>query len=159
MSVVPPLPPPPLTTPRSRGSRTKRVVIGGVIAIVVAIVAWIVGKGMYHNYRISSAAVERFHHELDQADYDAIWEDGTDALRASGTRVIKVFEMVHQKMGNSGKTNSVGFRVNWQSGGVYVSHTFDTAFSNGQGQESFVWVVEQDQARLQSYHIESPLLR
>ena len=164
MSAFPPPPPPqppPFTVPRPKRSRKRVIVIGALIAVVGAIVLWSAGKGMYHNYRLSSAAVEKFHHELDLGDYDAIWEDSTDAFRGSGTRAdtIKLFEMIHQKMGSSGKANSTGFHVNWQPGRANVSHVFDTAFSNGHAQEAFIWIVEQDKPRLQSYRIDSPLLR
>ncbi len=135
--------------------------IAALAVTVGALIVWIAGRGMYRNYGISSAAVEQFHQELDRGDYDAIWENATDGFRASGTHAdeIKVFETVHQTMGVSGKTSSLGFHVNWQSNRVYVSHVFDTAFANGHGQESLVWVVEQGKPRLQTYHIESPLLK
>jgi hypothetical protein len=163
MNAPPPPPhpqPPPLTVSRPKRSRKRAIVIGGLIAVVGAIVLWSAAKGMYHNYRLSSAAVEKFHHELDQGDYDAIWEDSTDAFRAAGTRAdtVKLFETVHQKMGASGKASSAGFHVNWQPGRANVNHVFDTAFSNGRAQEAFIWIVEQDHPRLQSYRIDSPLL-
>lgn|GEM_PF-3314896 len=149
--------PPSFSSPRQERSRTKRLVVGATLGLLAAIVLWNCGKGTYHNYRLSSAAVDQFHRQLNQADYEAIYGDATDAFRATGTRAdaLKVFEVVHQKMGDSGKMSARGFHISWQNGRTTVDQVFETQFTLGRGQESFVWIIEQDQAHLQAYHINS----
>ena|SRR5579872_6987141 len=161
MSTLPPTQVPPAPFPRRQGSKTRRVVVGGLLAILAAIVLWSCGKGSYHSYRLSNAAVEQFHRRLNQSDFETIYGDATDEFRRAGSREneLKFFEMVHQKMGSSGKKSFKGFHVNWQNGRLTVNDVFDTQFTQGQAQEGFIWVIDQDQARLQTYRIDSPNLR
>jgi len=160
MSARPPAPPL-LVPPRPKRSKTRAVLVVVAIVIVGAILLAFAGKGMYHNYRLSMAAVEKFHRQLRQGDSDAIWEDSTDAFRGKVSRadMNKLIATVRDKMGVPGSTKSTGFHANWQAGSVNVKHVLDTDFSNGRAQETFVWVVVQGEPRLYSYYIDSPRLR
>jgi hypothetical protein len=155
----PPLPAIP-STPKKR-SRTRLIVLLSLSAAVAAVILWSLGKGTYHDYRLASAAVEHFHQQLNAVDYDGIYEDASDELRRSASRedIVKLLEKVHQKMGNSGKTSPAGFHVNWKNGLTTVDQVFETEFAMGRGQESFVWIIRQDQLRLFGYHVDSPLLQ
>jgi hypothetical protein len=130
-------------------------------AAVAAVILWSLGKGAYHDYRLASAAVEHFHQQLNAADYDGIYEGASDELRRSATRddVFKLLEKVHQRMGNAGKRSPAGFHVTWKTGRTTIDQVFETEFAMGRGQESFVWIIGQDQLRLYNYHIDSPLLQ
>ena len=158
----PPVPPiaPKFSYPRKR-SKTRAIVVGSVLMVIGVLVLWSCGKGAYHNYFLARSAVEQFHRELDQGDYDSIYENATDAFRAAGTHgdQVKFLEMVHQKMGNSGKMSPQGFHVNWNNNQVVVDQVYSTKFALGEAQESFVWVIEKDRPRLHSYRIDSPNLR
>jgi hypothetical protein len=159
------LPPPqvsPFTVPpRRQRSMTRRIVLAGIVVAVAAILLWSCGKGAYHNYRLSAAAVERFHQQLDQGDFETIYGEATDEFRRAGSREeqIKFLAMVHEKMGNSGKMSAKGFHINWQNGRLSVNQVYDTQFALGQAQEGFIWIIEQDQPRLQTYRINSSNLR
>jgi hypothetical protein len=152
---------PPFAVPRKKRSKTREIAVIGLVVVGAAILLWNVGKVTYHNYRLSTRAVDLLHRRLNQADYETICGEATDEFRSAGKREdqIKFLEMVHQKMGNSGKKSPKGFHVNWQNGQVTVNEVFDTQFALGQAEESFIWVIDQDQPRLQSYHIDSPNLR
>lgn len=158
-----PLPPsgPNFLLPPRRRSRRKRIATAVVVSALLLIVLWSCGKGTYHNYRLARAAVETFHQQLDQGDYDAIYEETTDEFRRTGKRgdTVKFFEMVHQKMGNSGKMSVRGFHIKLQNGTVFVDEVYGTHFAQGEAQESFIWIVRQEQPRLHAYHIDSPNLR
>jgi hypothetical protein len=142
-------------------SKARRWVIGSITVVVVAPLLWTCGRGAYHNYKITSAAVSRFHQQLDAGDVESIYGEATDEFRRWGSResALKFLETVHQKMGNSGGTSRTGFHVNWQNNIVSVNETFDTKFALGQAQETFVWIVDHDQAHLQRYQIDSANLR
>jgi|SRR5258707_8261338 hypothetical protein len=161
MGTLPSTQVPSFTLPRQERSKTKRIVLSGLLAVVAGILLWSCGKGTYHNYRLANAAVDQLHQRLNQADYETIYGEATEEFRRAGSRTdeIKFLEMVHQKMGNSGKMSFKGFHVNWQNGRVTVNQVFDTQFTLGQAQEGFIWVIEQDQPRLQSYRIDSSNLR
>ncbi len=132
-----------------------------LLAVGLAIVVWALGRRTYRNYGITSAAADRFHQELNNSDYDAIYEEASDEFRRSGNRpdIVKFLQMVHEKMGDSGNKKAAGFHVSWTNGRTTVDQVFNTEFALGQGQESFIWIVRQDQARLYSYRINSPNLR
>ncbi len=157
MATVPSPPVPPFNLPREKRSKTRRIILAALVVLGAAILLWNCGKGAYHNYRLSAAAVDRLHQRLDQADYETIYADATDEFRRAGSREdeIKFLEMIHQRMGHSGKMSPKGFHINWQNGRVTVNEVFDTQFTLGHAQEGFIWVIEQDQPRLQSYHIDS----
>lgn len=155
-------PVPPSAIPPARNQTFKRlIVLLCLLAFGLATVLWAVGKRTYRNYGIASAAVDHFHQQMNNSDYDAIYEEASDEFRRSGNRpeLVKFLQMVHEKMGNSGDRKAAGFHLNWSNGRGTVNQVFNTEFALGQGEESFVWVVQQDQAKLYSYRIDSANLR
>jgi|SRR5580698_6530375 hypothetical protein len=161
MGVLPSQQLPSLRVPRPKRSKTRRIVLGGLLVVVAAIMLWSCGKSAYHNYRLSAAAVDRFHEQLNQADYETIYGEATDEFRNAGTREdeLKFLETVHEKMGNSGKMSARGFHMNWQGGRLSVNQVYETQFALGKAQEGFVWIIEDERPRLQTYHIDSANLR
>jgi hypothetical protein len=136
------------------------------VLIVLSILAVLVillnlAKATYQSYSWAKAAVERFHGQLDQENYQAIYEEASAAFRRSGKREdeIKFLQMVHQKMGRFSKMSQAGFHVNWRNGYVYVDQVFQSTFANGEAQESFIWVIGGNRIWLYGYRINSPNLR
>jgi len=155
-------PVPPSAIPPAKNQTLKRlIVLLCLLAFGLAVVLWALGRRTYRNYGIASAAVDHFHQELNNSDYDAIYEEASDEFRRSGNRsdIVKFLQMVHEKMGTSGNRKVAGFHVNWSNGRVTVNQVFNSEFALGQGQESFVWIVKQSQAKLYSYRIDSANLR
>ena len=155
-----PLPAPTPDLPR-KGRRTRLIVLFCLSALALLVILLNLGKGTYQSYRMASAAAEHFHHQLDAADYDAIYGEGSLEFRRSGKRedLERFLGLVHQKMGSTGKTSTAGFHVNWTNGRMWIDQVFDTQVTLGQGRESFIWVMERDHLRLYGYHIDSPNLR
>jgi len=141
-------------------SRTIWIVLGVAFVALALPLSWSCGKAVYHNYRLATAAVDHFHRQLDRGDYDAIYGEATDEFRRAGSREdsVKFFEMVHEKMGNSGTLSAKGFHINMNNGRLFVNQVYSTQFSQGEAQEAFVWRVDGEQPRLLSYHIDSPNL-
>lgn len=152
-------PPPVVSRPEQR-KRTRLVVLICLAGMALVVVLLNLGKGTYQSYRLASSAVERFHRQLDSDDYNGIYTEASGAFRKWGTHddCLKFLRMVHQKMGNSGKTSFAGFHVNWTNGSMWIDQVLNTRFALGQGQEHFVWVVDQNQLRLYKYQIDSPNL-
>lgn len=132
-----------------------------VCGLIGGAIVWKIGKRTYHYYDIASGAVEQFHHQMNLGDYDQIYDEATEEFRRSDSRenMTRFFEKISIKMGSVGEPHSAGFHVNWRNGVVWVDQTFNTQFLNGQAQEYFVWKIQQDQARLYNYRINSPNLR
>jgi hypothetical protein len=160
---IPPAPPQMLrpTPVRSRGVKAGWTLVAILFVVFAVIALWSCGKGSYHNYCLSSAAAEHFHQQLDRGDFESIHEDASDEFRRAGSHAdaIKFLETVHVKMGNSGKMSIKGFHMHWSNRRIFVDQVYDTQFTLGQGRESFIWMIEQDEPRLYSYRIDSPNLR
>ncbi len=147
---------PPAPAPR-RGSKKRLIVLlcGG--AAVLVLLLFSLGGRTYRNYRLAAAAAEHFHEQLNRTEYNSIYEEASEDFRRSGTREDfgKVLETVHQKMGVAGKMRPLGFHLHWQSGRTLADADFNTKFTQGQAQETFVWIMQQNQLQLYSYHIDS----
>jgi hypothetical protein len=151
-----PFPPPPsFSSSSAPRSKTKWIVLGSLLVVILLILLWSCGKGVYHDYRASAAAVERFHHRLDGGDFESIYSDASDSFRSSGKKTdqIKFLQTTHEKMGNSGKTSALGFHVNWRNSQRFVNQVYDTQFAQGSAREDFDWVLENGTPRLYGYHI------
>ena len=98
---------------------------------------------------------------FNNGEYEEIYSETTDEFRRAASRAdeIKVFETVHSKMGNPGKMSIKGFHISASTRGTFVNEVYDTQFSLGQGQEGFIWRIDQDTARLVTYHVDSPNFR
>lgn len=151
---------PPASVPR-KSRRIRLIVLISLSALAVLVVLLNIGKGAYQSYELASDAAQHFHGQLDSADYDGIYRDASDESRRSSRRddSRRFFETVHQKMGNSGKSSTVGLHVSWSGRRWWISQILDTQFALGRGRESFVWVMERDHLRLYGYHIDSQNLR
>ena len=105
--------------------------------------------------------MDRFHRLLNAGQYDEICAEASADFRSSATQVelLKFFEMIHEKIGDSGKLSFARFHVNLKNGRVWVDEVLNTQFELGQGTESFVWVRDGDQPRLHHYRIHSPNLQ
>ena len=161
MSTWLPPPPPAVNSSAARARRRQLILAGVAIVVVASAVVWSCGRGAYRNYRLTSAAVDHFHDQLNREDYDGIYEEASDEFRRFGTRAddTKFLASVHQKMGSSGTKSPRGFHVNWRNGRTWVDQVYETQFSLGTGQESFIWIIDQDHARLYGYHVDSTNLK
>jgi len=144
-----------------KGPSRSWIVIGVLSSFLALAVLWSCGRGVYRNYRIGRAAANQFHQRLDRADYDAIYGGTTDGFRTAGSRSdqIRFLETVHKKMGNSGAMTPTGFHVNWQNGHTIINEVFNTQFAQGQAQEGFIWIIDDSNRHLQTYHIDAPQFR
>jgi hypothetical protein len=131
------------------------------IGLIALAVLWSCGRSAYRNYRIAGEAVDHFHDQLNRQDYDGIYAEASDEFRTFGTRTqdSQFFASVHEKLGVSGDKAPRGFHVNWRNGRTWIDEVYQTQFSMGSGQESFIWIVDQGRARLYGYHINSPNLK
>ena len=131
-----------------------------LMGFIGATLLWKAGRSTYHNYQIASDAVDRFHQQLNAGDYDQIFEEATDEFRRAGSRndLNKFFDNIRQKMGPAGKRSAAGFHVNWQNGRLWVDQVFNTQFEKGQGQEYFLWEIQQGHPHLYHYRVDSPNL-
>jgi hypothetical protein len=108
----------------------------------------------------ASAAAKHFHDQLNGEQYEDILSQADRAFRAaqSHDQMVKFLSAIHRKLGNAGEAKLTGYRVNYSTGGVFTTASFTTSYANGPADETFVWVKDEDQERLYSYHINSMAL-
>jgi len=154
-------PPPPPTVKRASWFGIKTIIVVALLGLVGIALVWRAGRSTYHNYQLASSAVDQFHMQLNAGDYNTIYDEATDDFRRSGSRedITRFFTSIHEQMGSAGNKNAAGFHVNWRNGRVWVDQVFNTRFEKGQGQESFVWEIQQERPLLYHYRLDSPNFR
>ena len=133
--------------------RTKWILLGGGVAVLLLV--WMFGRSAFASYRLASAAVERFHAQLNRNDYETIYADAAAEFRSAGSRAdgIKFFETLHGRLGDVRKSHIAGFHVYASTNkGTFVDVVYETEFSQGTAQESFIWRVRDGKTFLYRYH-------
>ena len=112
------------------------------------------GKG------IAEAAVVKFHNQFNAGQYHEIYEQADQALKksASEDEFVALLEAVHRKLGTVKEAHSVGWGVNATPTGTMATLSYDIDFSEGKGNEQFVFHISGDKAALYHYNVNSPLL-
>lgn len=112
------------------------------------------GKG------IAEAAVVKFHDQFNAAQYHEIYEQADQAFKksASEDEFVALLEAVHRKLGTVKQAHSSGWGINTTMAGTMATLTYDIEFSDGKGNEQFVFHISGDKAALYHYNVNSPLL-
>ena len=112
------------------------------------------GKG------IAEAAVVKFHDQFNAGQYHEIYEQADDAFKksASEDEFVALLEAVRRKLGTVKQAHSAGWGVNATPTGTMATLGYDVDFSEGKGNEQFVFYISGDKATLYRYNINSPLL-
>ena len=112
------------------------------------------GKG------IAEAAVVKFHDQFNAGQYHEIYEQADDAFKksASEDEFVALLEAVHRKLGTVKQAHSSGWGVNATPTGTMATLSYDIDFSEGKGNEQFVFHISGDKAALYRYNVNSPLL-
>ena len=101
--------------------------------------------------------MDLFHRQLDKADYDAIWRDTSQDMRATGSkqRFVEMLTAIHTKLGKVKKSEQTGWRTNIDTSGSFAELTMQTTFEKGTGAEHFVFRNTDAGQKLAGYHINS----
>src|SRR3954471_18556531 len=88
----------------------------------------------------AGAEVARFHDQLDNADYETIWRTSGPQIQ-SGSKVdfVKFLTAVHTGLGHARESKSIGWNVNTDTSGSYVTVTEQTTFEKGSARETFTF--------------------
>ena len=102
-------------------------------------------------------AVDVFHLRLDSEHYSEIYAQADEDFKKASSQeeLEKLVRAVHQKLGKVLAANQVGYLVNVNSNGTYVTLTYDTAFVEGKAMEQFVWRLRDHRAALYNYTVNS----
>jgi hypothetical protein len=102
-------------------------------------------------------AVARFHELFAASRFAEIYVDTTENFRQAATEAefVEFMSAVRRKLGNVRACERTGVEVNWDGDGTSIWLSYHTAYELGDATEQFVWVMEGEAARLESYQIDS----
>jgi serine protease inhibitor ecotin len=112
------------------------------------------GKG------IAEAAVVKFHNQYNAEQFHEIYNqaDGGFKKEVNEAEFISLLEAVRRKLGTMKQANPAGWGINATTMGTMATLSYEIEFSEGKGQEQFVFHVSGDKALLYHYNVNSPLL-
>ena len=126
----------------------------GLAALLIAVLAC---SAVKDGKPAADSAIVEFHSRLNEEKYKEIFDASHQELKkvASEEEMTKLFSTVHTKLGRViDSTNQT-----WKAGTFNLTTTVQmiqsTEFEHGKGVETFVFVIEDKKAVLQSYYINS----
>lgn len=110
--------------------------------------------------KAAEQAVARFHQMLDAGQFEAMYAASADDLRKSAAQrdFIALLEAVHRKLGNTGAATEQKWNINYHTSGTFVTLAYSTRYAAGEAAEQFVYRMQDGQALLVGYHINSNAL-
>ena len=121
---------------------------------------WQCGSALWSGRKLSDAAVQRFHQQLNAAEYQAICNDADEGFRSGQNQedIIKLLTAVHKKLGAAGKDSLINLEVKATTNGTFTTAFYDTKFANGDATETFTWIKSGGGLKLYGYNIQSMAL-
>ncbi len=107
--------------------------------LFVALGTVLAGCGAQKDIGAASEAVARFHAQLDNQDYAAIYSQADQRFRDASPQsdLLALLNAVHTELGKVTDASRQGFFVNYNTSGTQVRLTYSTKFAGGDAQEEF----------------------
>jgi len=101
--------------------------------------------------------VARFHQLFAASRFAEIYVDTTEGFREAATEAefVEFMSAVRRKLGTVRACERRGLEVNFDGDATSIWLSYETAYELGNATEQFVWVMEGEKARLDSYQINS----
>lgn len=108
----------------------------------------------------SDAAMAVFHSRMDANSCSQIYADASEGFRnaTSASDWDAICSNIPRKMGAYLRSSRQFVNVSATTSGRFVTVTYASEFSEGKGEEKFVWKLEGTQVRLHGYNLNSPRL-
>jgi Protein of unknown function (DUF4019) len=105
-------------------------------------------------------AVSKFHEMLDSEQFAQIYEMSSDEFKKVSTQsdFVALLSAIHRKLGNTKSAQNQSWNISYLPAGTFITLTYKTAYSRGEGAEQFMFHVQGDSAVLVGYHINSNAL-
>lgn len=110
------------------------------------------------NVQLAQNSVGVFHAQLDTEQYNSIYAAADERFRQASTEAdfLNLVQAIHIKLGTVQESTLRNSGIAWHTGtGTTVTLLYYTRFSGGTGTEEFVWHIQENQATLYGYHINS----
>lgn len=102
-------------------------------------------------------ALNEFHANFNNKEFDAIFDSSHETFKEAVNRkdFIELLEAIYRKLGPTVESEGTGWNVNTHNFTTYVTLTLQTTFSEGEGAETFRFIIEDKKAFLVHYNINS----
>lgn len=109
---------------------------------------------------LAEAEIPSFHASLDAGDFESIYDASAEELKKAAEKheFVNLLNAVHRKLGQVTRSEKQNWNIKYSTFGSFVTLVYDTTFSSGSGTELFVYKLNNGQARLVGYHINSNTL-
>jgi hypothetical protein len=160
MSTLPPTPAPEPTLVPEQSPKRPRVILWKwtlvATGVFMAYGMWQCGSGFYQGFKHSKEAVHRFHQELNSGDFETICREADEAFgKDNHDGAVQFLRAVHTKLGDATSESMGSLHVNASTDGTFVTVTFNSTFTGGSAEETFVWVKGMSGLKLHQYRIVS----
>lgn len=107
----------------------------------------------------AKAATEGFRARWLSRSYTEIYRQAAPEFRASGSeeQFTKLINAIHRKLGQWRSAEEPTWVVSTGTAGTMVMLGYKSQFEKGPATEQFVWRIKGGEARLVSYHVNSPI--
>ena len=104
--------------------------------------------------------VARFHEALDRGKFNVIYAGSGQDLKevTSQQDFTNLLSAIHRKLGRFRSGKTIGWNVNYRTGGNFVTLNREAQFERGPAKEQFIFRLSGDRAILVGYHINSNTL-
>jgi hypothetical protein len=108
----------------------------------------------------SESAVTQIHSQYNAGQFHEIYTQADEQFRKATNEkdFLALFEALHRKLGTVQKSEQATWNVSATTSGTLVTLTYNVEFSEGKGNEQFVFRVSDDKPLLLNYNVNSPLL-
>ena len=153
-----PVPPDGQAVPPSRRAFPKWLIALGIVLLLT--VLWKCGSALYEGRGLANAFVQDFHQKLNNGQFEEIYNAADQGFMSAGKQedLVKVFEVVHTKLGNASGQTLTNLQINSSAKGTFLTGQYNTTFDRGAAVETFVWVKSGSILRLYNYKVQSKAL-
>jgi predicted helicase len=122
-----------------------------------AFLLWVSGAALYRGNKQANMAVQHFHQELNDGQYDKIYQKADDGFRKATTQDegIRLFQDVHTKLGNATDAKVSSLNISTNTKGTFITIAYNSTFTRGAAAETFKWLRKGSDLALDSYNVKS----
>src|SRR4051794_15282455 len=107
---------------------------GGKLRCGVLLAVTITALGCNSGKRVATSeqAASRFHSQLDEEQFGAIYDSADDEFQKSDSRdgIVALMSKIHRSLGKVSRADRQTYFVNFNTSGTFVTLTYATSFAN-----------------------------
>lgn len=141
--------------------RTRSRLIICLFPLILITIGFLSSCSATKSKEMGELAVKKFHVQYNVGHHADIFlnADGEFRKTSSESDFISFLKAVQEKLGSVQEATLKEYQINAEfGGGILVRLNYDTQFERGKSIEQFIWRIENGQAKLLGYHLNSPVI-